>query len=134
VATVTSASVGQSAVQAGWQQFRLQQAQRTADQAEQEAQSLRAQAANAERSANRAQENARSLAADADRAEGDAGRARLGLATLETSGRMKTALASTVQQVVTKEQVQQTTQASTPTQPVTNAQGQVTGTLVNVAA
>lgn len=131
MANVASASTSQLAVQAGWQQFRLQQAQRNADQAERDAQSLRARAANAEAAANRAQENARSLAVNADQAETYAGRAKQGLAALVTAGQMKIGLGSIAQQAVKKEQ---TTQPSTPTQPVTNPQGEVTGTVVNITA
>ena len=137
VATISSAQTSQSAVQAGWGQLRMQQARRTADQAEAEAQSLRLQAANAQRSADHAEANAQSLTSAASQAESDAGRARQGLVAMQTTGNMVAVLSNTVQQVLTKQQAQQapqTTPTPAPAPAVTNSQGQVTGTIVNVTA
>jgi hypothetical protein len=134
MATVSSLSSGQSAVQSGWQQLQLQQARRAADQADAEAQALRLQAANAERAASQADANAQTLASASNQAESNAGRARQGLALLETTGNMKAALSNTVQEVLTKQQAEQPTPATVTPQSVTNSQGQVTGTVVNVTA
>lgn len=115
----------------------MQQARRTADQAEAEAQSLRLQAANAQRSADHAEANAQSLTSAASQAESDAGRARQGLVAMQTTGNMVAVLSNTVQQVLTKQQAQQapqTTPTPAPAPAVTNSQGQVTGTIVNVTA
>jgi hypothetical protein len=70
--------------QNGWQQIRLQQAMRNADQAVQTAESLKAQANEAQRVAEQAQENAQSLVAQTEQAQLIAGEARLGVATLST--------------------------------------------------
>lgn len=132
--TVGSAQSTQSVVQSGWQQLRLQQARRAADQAETEAQSLRLQAADAQQSADQAESNAQALTSAAGQAESNAGRARQGLAAIQTTGNMVAALSNTVAQVQTKQQTQQSPPPATPAPAVTNSQGQVTGTIVNVTA
>ena len=58
---ISSSLSAQSISQSGWQQFRVQQAQREAEQAERNAATLQGQAADARRNADRADENARSL-------------------------------------------------------------------------
>jgi hypothetical protein len=63
-----SASSLGSVTQFGWQQLKLQQAKRSADQAEQTAQMLQQQASVAKQEADRAQENARALGVQSDQA------------------------------------------------------------------
>ncbi|OHC63463.1 MAG: hypothetical protein A2045_04795 [Rhodocyclales bacterium GWA2_65_20] len=140
MASVSSTS---SATQFGLQQLRQLEARRNADQAEQKAQSLKAQASDARHTADQAQENARSLGVQADQAQAQAGKARQGLAAFSTEQQQVTRLANTVDQVLTREQE---ASASSPTQsigtspaassaaPVVNTQGQVTGQIVNTTA
>lgn len=134
--TVSSTSGVQSAAQAGWQQLKLQQAQRNADRAEQEARSLQAQAAEAQRGADRAQENARTLNVQSDQAQTNVGRARQGLAAIKSLEQTQTRLIGTYEKVA-QAQVEQAPARSAPEQPtapVVNTQGQTTGTVVNTTA
>lgn len=133
MASVSSTS---SANQYGWQQLKLQQAVRNADQAEQEAQSLKTQANDAQRVADRAQENARSLYVQSDQAQAKAGQARQGLVAIGTAQQSVTQLSNTVDQVLTRKPVSTSTTQSTSTSPaaVVNSQGQVTGTVINTTA
>lgn len=133
--TTISISGAQSAAQSGLVQLRLQQARRNAEQAEQVAQALQAQARDAQQQAGEAQENARSIAIQATQAQGVAGQARQGLAAVQTVGQLQTQLSSVVSGVTEKLKV--TTPAvpvQTSTQPVINTQGQTTGTVVNTTA
>ncbi|MDD5177242.1 MAG: hypothetical protein PHQ05_12560 [Sterolibacterium sp.] len=123
-----------SANQYGWQQFKLQQAKRNADQAEQAALSLKTQANDAQRVADRAEENARSLWVQSDQAQTKAGQARQGLAAIGTAQQSVAQLSKTVDQVLVREQAATSTTPSTSTLPVTNSQGQVTGKIVNTTA
>jgi hypothetical protein len=122
-----------SAVQNGYQQFKLLQAKRSADEAEQTAQALQAQARDARRKADRADQNAQALAVESNSAQANAGRARQGLAAVQTATQMQTQLMTTTDQVIQK---QQDTESSTsaPSAPVVNVQGQLTGTVVNTTA
>jgi hypothetical protein len=124
---MSSTAAFSSPAQAGWQQMQVQMAKRNADQAEQRANELRAQAADAQRTADRAQENARELSVNADQAETAAGRARQGAVLLEPTDNLGLSRLSTAAGATGD--VQQTTQ-----QPVVNTQGQVTGTTVNTTA
>lgn len=86
-----------SASQYNWQQFRLQQARRSADQLESTAQSLQTQASDARRVANQDQDTANSLTAQADRAQQDADQSQLTLTMmLNGQGQYKGALINTV--------------------------------------
>ena len=135
MATISSLSAAQSAAQSGLRQFRLQQAQRNADQAEQTARSLKAQARDAQQTANQAQENARSIAVQADQAQVDVGQARLGLALTRTVGQMQTQLSSVATQAAEKlKSPQAAAPTPSPVLPVINAQGQKTGTVINTTA
>jgi len=133
---MTTVSSTSSASEYGLQQLRLQQARRTAEQAEFAARALNAQAANAQRVADRAQEDARSLGVQANQAEASAGQARQGLAALSTAQQAFSRLSNTAEQVVAREPT-----PAAPTQdsgaapvPVVNTQGQVTGTVINTTA
>ncbi len=141
MASVSSLSGAQSAAQSGLAQLRLQQAKRDAEQAEQTAQSLQAQARSAQQRASQAQEAARTITTQADQAQSTAGQARQGLAVIKSVSQMQTRLAGTVSQVVEKldasaPEAPVAVQAASPppATPVVNAQGQVTGTVVNTTA
>lgn len=108
-----------------WQQLQQQQAQRTASQAEQKAAALQLRAREAQADADRAQEKASTLQVQSDQAQDRAGKARQGLVALrsisEVQGRfqaLREGIASSTFSVAA---------------PV-NAEGQVTGTLVDVTA
>lgn len=141
---MTTVSATASASQYGLQQLRLQQARRTAEQAEATARALNAQAGNAQRVADRAQEDARSLSVQANQAESTAGQARQGLAALSTAQQAFARLSNTADQVVAREPTPVaaapvTTAPVAPTPaadaaPVVNTQGQVTGTVINTTA
>ncbi len=130
MATVSSSS-GSTAAQYGLAQLRLQQTRRSAEQAEQTAQILQSQAAAARREADQADERARQMEVDASKAQSNAVRARQGLALLQTTGQNEARLTRVSSNAV----VQQSGQAATTSAaPVVNAQGQVTGRVVNTTA
>jgi len=135
MAITSSVSGTQSIVQSGLQQLKLQQARRSAEQAEQTAQALQTQANDAQRRAAREEEQARSLSVQADQAQGNAGRARQGLALIQTANESLTQVGNVVDQVIKKQQsVQTSTQSVLESKPVVNTQGQVTGTVINTTA
>lgn len=135
MAITASVSGTQSVVQSGLQQLKLQQARRSAEQAEQMAQALQTQANDAQRRAAHEQENARSLSVQADQAQSNAGRARQGLAATQTASESLTQIGNVVDQVIKKQQsVQSGTQSVQESKPVVNTQGQVTGTVINTTA
>lgn len=135
MATVPSISGAQSASQFVFQQLKLQQAQRSADQAGQEAQALQNQANSARLTAQRAQENARALEVQSGQAQENAGRARQGLAALKSLSQFQTQLSGTLEKVA---QAQDSVTPPPPppqtSQPVVNTDGQVIGATVNVTA
>lgn len=130
---IVSSTSGSPAAQSGWQQLKLLQAKRSADQAEQAAQSLQQQAQEARRTADRADERARTLAVDSDQAQAIAGKARLGLAATQSEGQMQTQVTKIADQVIQRQQNAQTG-TSAQSAPVINTQGQLTGTVVNTTA
>jgi hypothetical protein len=141
MASISSLSGAQSAAQSGLAQLRLQQAKRDADQAEQTAQSLQAQARSAQQRASQAQDTARTITTQADQAQTSAGQARQGLAVIKSVSQMQTRLAGTVSRVAEKLDaavpavpVAVHAASSPPATPVVNVQGQVTGTVVNTTA
>lgn len=127
---VSSSLSSQSASDLVAQQLRVQQVKRSADQAEATARELRQQASNAQQNADRARENARSLTVEADQAQGEAGSARQQLASLSSVTQVQEGLSSLRQKIST---VIEAIDAPTPA-PVINAEGQTTGTVVNVTA
>lgn len=142
MASVSSTS---NATQSGLQQLRLQQARRNADQAEQVAQALKAQANDAQRAADGAQQNADSLTTQSGQASAKAGQARQGLTASATVQQAVTQLSDRVDQVIGREAVTATSATTTATSttgstgstnsaPVLNSQGQVTGTIINITA
>ena len=131
----SSTSGLQPATQAAWQQFKLQQAKRDADRADQNAQSLQAQAQDAQRVANRAEEVARSLSVQADQAQSEAGRARQGLASLSSLGQFQSLVDHVSDQFTQRLQsTQAVASTAAKSAPVVNTKGQVTGKVVNTTA
>ncbi|MCX7179096.1 MAG: hypothetical protein NTX56_10080 [Proteobacteria bacterium] len=125
----------QSVTQLGWQQFKLQQAKRSADQAERSAQILQQQAGNAQREADRTQEEARALAVQSDQAQSLAVRARRGLSALSSESAMQSRLTHVIDQAT--ERLANTSSVSvtqTKAAPVVNSQGQTTGKIINTTA
>lgn len=132
-----SASSGLQSPGSGiWGQIQQQQAQRNADQAEQQARALQARARQAQVVADQAQENASSLKVQSNQAQDAAESAQRGLLAMKSRDDMLVQLNQQVGQVVDTVTGQSSTvqvDAALP-QPVTNALGQTTGTLVNVTA
>ncbi|KAB2922811.1 MAG: hypothetical protein F9K30_11785 [Dechloromonas sp.] len=128
-----AASIGlQSSGSGIWGQIQQQQAQRNADQAEQQARALQARARQAQSVADRAQENARSLKVESSQAQSDADNAQRGVAALRSLNGVQqdlSELRSQIAQVLENPLVAQQQAA-----PVINTSGQETGTLVNVTA
>jgi hypothetical protein len=123
-----------------WSQLQQQQAQRTADQAEQRAQSLQAQARAAQQEASVAQERARTLGVKSSQAQGEASDARRNLAEMESLGKTQSNLTELRGQVagaveaLSPPSPATNAAAANKAAPVVNAYGQETGTLVNVTA
>jgi Zn-dependent metalloprotease len=135
MATISSLSGAQSAAQSGLRQLRLQQAKRDAEQAEQIARALQAQAQSAQQHATEAMERARAITSQSDQAQATAGQARQGLAAVSAVVRMQNQLSGVVTQVTERMAPPKPAPAtkSSPT-PVVNAEGQVTGAVVNTTA
>lgn len=137
MAAISSTVGAQAAAQAAFQQLRVQQAKRSADQAELAARTLREEADSAQRAADRAQAKADSLYARSAQARTVAGQARQGTAISKSVEVMQARLVHTANQI--GERQAQANPASAQTQaenvaaPVVNTSGQVTGTVVNVA-
>lgn len=124
-----------SANEYGLQQLRVQQARRSAEQAEQAAQLLEAQAAGAQQAAEQAQENARSLSVESSQAQARAGQARQGLIAMGSAQQAITQLTNAVNQAAVPVTTSvPTTQSVGSPPPVVNTQGQVTGKIVNTTA
>lgn len=132
--TLASVSGSQSVTSGLWAQIQQQQAQRTADQAEQNARALRSKAQNAQAVAERAQENARSLKVQSNQADGESSQARLHLAMQAQGGELQARfsdLRDQIDQVLTSSL---SGSATAKAVPVINSLGQTTGSLVNVTA
>ncbi len=124
-----------SGAQSGVQQIRLQQAERNAQQADQTARALQAEANDAQQTARQAQEEARSVTALADQAQANAGQARQGLAAIRAVNASQTQLANTVSPGTEAVKIAEpAAPAQSPTPPVVNTQGQLTGTFINTTA
>ena len=134
MAGISSISGAQSTAQSGVQ-LRLLQAERNAQQAEQTARALQAEASDAQQTAREAQEEARSVTARADQAQANAAKARLGLAAIRTVDESQTRLSNAVSQGAQALKIPEpATPTQSPTPPVVNTQGQLTGTVVNTTA
>jgi len=127
-----AASAGLASPSAGlWAQIQQQQAQRSADQAEQQARALRAQARQAQSVADRAQENARSLQSESSQARVDADNARRGVQSMKSMNQVEQGIGESRAQMAERVQVSSSVRQAPP---VVNASGQTTGTQVNVTA
>lgn len=124
--------------QYGWQQLKLQMAQRNADQAEQMARALREKANQAQQVADQAKEEARSLAVQASQADTAAGQARHGVAEIKARQQTVSQLSSTVDQVLGWLQAGASIPVTTMTiaNPYTagNTPEQGKGTIINTTA
>lgn len=124
----------QAITSAAFAQIQRQQAERNAEQAEQRARSLQAAARQANAEADRAQERARTLEVETDQAVNEAGRARSGLAAGQSMQQLSTRLGNMAEQVRDDPPPETTpVEASPAPNPVINTQGQVTGTVINIA-
>jgi len=140
---ISSASSVQSLSSGFLAQIQQQQAQRNADQAEQQARSLQLQAKDAQAVASRAQEGARSLAVQAGQAQSDASNARQGVSAMKSLGEMNGQLTDIREQIsailkpsasIAANADVAATVAPSSLVPVVNSFGQQTGTVVNVTA
>lgn len=131
---LTSSSGVQSPGGGIWAQIQQQQAQRNADQAEQQARALQSRARQAQTVADRAQENARSLKVQSGQAQGEAENARRGLAAMESIGQVQTQISDLRDQISAELAPAATVTETTAAATVINVFGQATGTLVNVTA
>lgn len=113
-------------------QLQQQQARRAADQAEQRARSLQNMAQAAQREADQAQGNARDLKIDSSQARNEANSAQRNVAASTAMGKVSTQLGELRQQI-SGALAPQATQPSKPA-AYTNADGQATGTLINITA
>jgi hypothetical protein len=119
-----------------WGQLQMQQAQRTADQAEQRARALQDSAQAAQREADQAQGNARNLKIDSNQARGEADTARRNVAVQRSASEVSSQFGELREQIATvlSSPTLQPTASPSSTTSFTNAQGQATGTLINVTA
>jgi hypothetical protein len=135
MATISSLSSVQTSVSSAASQLRLQQATRDAEQAEQNARSLAADARQAWRVANDAQQSARSISAKADQAQTNATQARMGVTAIKTGTQVQVQLVGATGSTA---EVAKATEAGPPApstaSPVVNTQGQLTGRVVNTTA
>lgn len=128
---ITPPSSSQSLNGAVWAQLQQQQAQRAADQAEQNARSLQFKARDAEAQAVRAQEKARTIKVEYSQAEKEVGSTRQNLLTLESVAQLQDGLQLVRERISSSTLVEATSASVTG---VINAEGQQTGTLVDVTA
>ncbi|MDQ5879005.1 MAG: hypothetical protein QG638_1739 [Pseudomonadota bacterium] len=128
---VSSTSSAQSASSIISQQLRVQQAERNADQAEASARSLRQAAAAAQRNADRAQEGARTLQVQSAQADSAVGAARQQVASVASAIQLQGGFDAIREQIAAS---LQTLDQPVVSAAVVNAEGQTTGTLVNVTA
>lgn len=131
---LTSSSGVQSPASGIWAQLQQQQAQRNADQAEEQARALQSRARQAQTVADRAQENARSLKVQSGQAQGEAENARRGLAAMASIGEVQTQISSLRDQISAELAPAEVATGTTASAAVINVFGQATGTLVNVTA
>lgn len=133
----SSISSAQSPGVVVWAEIQQQQAQRAADQAEQNARSLKMKARDAEAEALRAQEDARTTNLEYDKAENKAGIAKQNLVQMKSVGRLQDGFQE-IRNEIASSTLENTTSAKiasgATSTGVTNAYGQQTGTLVNVTA
>lgn len=121
------------ATSAAFAQLQRQQAERNAEQAEQRARSLQAETRQAKAEADRAQERARTLEVETDQATVEAGRARSGLAASRSLQQIDGEFAQLRERLRPEPTAQAPAAAAPAPRPVTNAQGEVTGTVINIS-
>ena len=118
--------------------YQQAQAVRNAERAEQAARALQGEASRARNEADRAQENARSLEVKSSQAQAGARDAQQGVAAAKSIGEVRTGLDEIQQQAriiaTPAPLVSTSTSTTTPAAAVVNAQGQTTGTVINVTA
>ena len=131
VASLTSSPGASGAL---WSQIQQQQAQRNADQAEQNARSLRVAARAAEAVANRAQENARTVRVESSQADSRSNQASQNLASLKSLADVQSGFDALRQEISSVLSAEPITPATVPVAPVINTSGQETGTLISVTA
>ena len=118
---------------AAFAQLQRQQAERNAAQAEQRARSLQAETREARAEADQAQERARTLEVETDQATGEAQRARSGVAASRELQGLDTQFSELRGQIAEAFPPAEVPATPAP-RPVVNAQGEVTGTVINVEA
>ena len=133
---MSSISSVQTAGSGIYSQLQQQRAEQAADQAEQNARSLQAQARDARSAADRAEASARSLDVQSEQASNQASRDRLNLASASSMKGVQVPTDTRVQQTAVTNGVAPPVAAPVAVQaaPVLNAQGQTTGRLINVQA
>jgi multidrug resistance efflux pump len=124
----------QDVTSAAFAQLQQQLAQRNAEQAEQRARNLQSQTRQAKAEADRAQERARSLEVQTDQARNEADRVRSGLAASESIREVQTQLGELSTSIRSAFPPEGAAESSDAPAPVVNAQGQLTGTLINTSA
>lgn len=122
------------AISAAFAQMQQRQAERSAELAEQRARSLQTETRQAKAEAERAQEQARTLEVETDQAVSEAGRARSGVLATETLQELDTRLDALRTSINTAFPPAGEPPGASPARPVLNAQGEVTGTVINVSA
>jgi len=122
----------QSVGSVAWAQLQQQQAQRAADQAEQNAKALRQKARDADVQAGRAQENARATHVQSDKADRNAGDARQRVDAIATLDQLRQEFQGIRDQIASSKL--DAGAASNSASGVTNAYGQKTGTVLDVTA
>lgn len=135
MAGISSLSSSQSIAQSGLRQYRLQQAERNVQQAEQTARELAAAARDAQRKASEAQQEARAITGQADDAQAYAGETRRDLAAARTAGDLRAQASDVVDAGAVKPGIAELSSA-TPnlTLAIFNSQGQRTGGLISTVA
>lgn len=128
----STASVAQSSTLMVQQQARLMQAQRSADDAERQAQALEGRVQNARSAAARAQQEARSLEGQLGQADSRVDRARQSVDSARANSRVSQTSDSGTQLAARLQTPLQ--EAPAPARPSVNTQGQVTGSIINVTA
>jgi hypothetical protein len=116
-------------------QSRLQQATREAGQAQQLARSLQGEVAAAEQAAARAEQNVRAMTAQARQAEAVAGQAQSNLAAVRAASQAQPQETNVAPLATTARRISELAALTQTTAPaIINAQGHLTGTVVNTTA
>ncbi|MDX5445535.1 MAG: hypothetical protein LPJ87_05715 [Zoogloeaceae bacterium] len=120
------------AASVAFSELQRQQAERNADLAEQRARSLQAETRQARAEADQAQERARKLEVETDQASEAAGRARSGLAASRSLQQLDAQLGQLREQIASSKPAE--VPPTEAPRPAVNAQGEITGTVINVSA